>query len=262
VWGLRAVLSIAAVVALALAGVATADSDAQLDGPDVARYQHPSGAPINWRQVADSGAAFAFVKATESTSYTNPYFADDYAAAHDAGLARSAYHYARPTSDLKTARDQADFFVRTAGRADQKGDLPLTLDIEQSGGLAPAQLVAWTHAFVDEMTVLTSRPVLIYTYPYFWQHAMGDTSDFADLPLWIASYRSGGPKEPLPGGWSSWTFWQYTSSGRIPGIPARVDRSKFAGTAEELAALADPTPPTPSPSPFLPVPLPTLSPLP
>ena len=256
-------LAVGAALALALAGVASAGSDTQLDGPDVAHYQHPHGAAIDWQRVADSGASFAFVKATESTSYTNPYFADDYAAAQRAGLARSAYHYARPKTDLTTARDQADFFVRTAGRADQNGDLPLTLDIEESGGLAPQRLVAWTHAFVDEVTALTSRPVLIYTYPYFWQHAMGNTTDFADLPLWIASYKSGGPKEPLPGGWSRWTFWQYTANGRIAGIPAAVDRSKFAGTAEDLRALADPTsdPPSPSPQPF-PVPLPTLSPVP
>jgi lysozyme len=246
-----------------VAGVASAEPETQLDGPDVARYQHPNGAAIDWRRVADSGVSFAFVKATESTTYTNAYFADDYAAAKRAGLVRSAYHYARPKSDLRTARDQADFFVRTAGRADQRGDLPLTLDIEESGGLPPKTLIAWTHAFVDEVIALTSRPVLIYTYPYFWQHAMGNTTDFADLPLWLASYRSGGPKEPLPGGWTSWTFWQYTAKGRIPGIAAAVDRSKFAGSEEDLQALADPSPepPTPTPTPVLPIPLPTTSPL-
>ena len=252
-------LAVAVAAAVAFAGIAGAEPQTQLDGPDVARYQHPNGAAIDWRRVAESGVSFAFVKATESTSYTNPYFADDYAADKRVGLVRSAYHYARPRADLKTARDQAGFFVRTAGRADQEGDLPLTLDIEQSGGLSPKQLIAWTHVFVDEVTALTSRPVIIYTYPYFWQHAMGNTTDFAELPLWLASYRSGGPKEPLPGGWSSWTFWQYTANGRIPGIAGPVDRSKFAGTEEDLRALANPAPepPTPSPSPLLPIPLPT-----
>lgn len=256
---LRALAALACAGALVAAMTAAHASDAALDGPDVARYQHPHGAAINWKKAADSGASFAFVKATESTSYTNPYFADDYAAAQKAGLVRSAYHFARPKADLQTARDQAAFFVETAGTASTKGDLPLTLDLEEAGGLAPKTLIAWTHAFVDQMRTLTSRPVIIYTYPYFWQHAMGNTTDFADLPLWIASYRSGGPKTPLPGGWSSWTFWQYTANGHIPGITAAVDRSKFAGTQADLEALADPTPvdPAPSPSPLLPVPLPT-----
>lgn len=248
-------LSGAAALVIAVAGVASAGPEERPDGPDVASYQHPGGARIDWRRVADSGSAFAFVKATEGTSYTNPYFAGDYTEAGAAGLARSAYHYARPKPDLRSARDQARFFVRTAGTAGRKGDLPLALDLEQSGGLAPARLIAWTHLFVDEVTALTARPVIIYTYPYFWQTAMADTTDFAEQPLWIASYRGGGPKEPLPGGWTSWTFWQYTSQGRIPGIAAAVDRSEFAGTRAELAALADPTRPAEG-SP-LPIPLPT-----
>ena len=255
---LRALALLAGAGALAAAATTANASSAALDGPDVASYQHPRGAAISWQQAASSGASFAFIKATEGTTYTNRYFAGDYAAARDAGLVRSAYHYARPRADLATARDQADFFVKTAGVPSAKGDLPLTLDIEEAGGLAPTTLIAWTHAFVDEVRALTSRPVIIYTYPYFWQHAMADTTDFADLPLWIASYRSGGPKQPLPGGWSSWTFWQYTASGRVPGIAAAVDRSKFAGSQADLNALADPAPPAPTPGPVLPLPLPSL----
>jgi lysozyme len=255
---LRAVAALPIAVVLAVTGVAGAQDSSTPDGPDVASYQHPHGARIDWQRAADSGTAFAFVKATEGTSYTNPYFADDYAGAKAAGLVRSAYHFARPKGDLQTARDQASFFVKTAGTASERGDLPLTLDLEVSGGLSPSSLIAWTHAFVDEVTTLTSRPPILYTYPYFWQHDMANTKDFAELPLWLASYRNGGPKQPLPGGWSTWTFWQYTANGRIAGISGAVDRSKFAGTQGDLAALADPTPPTPTPSPLLPTPLPTL----
>jgi GH25 family lysozyme M1 (1,4-beta-N-acetylmuramidase) len=256
----------ASLVATGLTGAAAAGSDPALDGPDVASYQHPGGAAIDWQRAADNGVSFAFIKATESTTYRNPHFSADYADAQKAGLVRSAYHYARPRADLATARDQADYFVKTAGTAASKGDLPLTLDLEESGGLGSKTLIAWTHAFVDEVTALTKRPVILYTYPYFWQHAMANTTDFANLPLWIASYRSGGPKSPLPGGWSSWTFWQYTANGTVAGVAGRVDRSKFAGSKSDLMALADPTPPTPAPAPLLPiplpVPLPTLSPLP
>lgn len=259
---LRVLGALAAVVVLGVAGPATASSSAAgaMDGPDLASYQHPGGARVDWAQVARSGARFAFVKATEGTSYTNPYFAADYRGAHQAGLPRSAYHYARPSGDLTTARDQADFFVRTAGTASAKGDLPLTLDLEESGGLAAKALVAWTHAFVDEVTALTSRPVILYTYPSFWQSAMGNSNEFTSLPLWIASYRSGGPRSPLPGGWSSWTFWQYTSDGRVAGIPTTVDRSKFDGSASALQALSDPTAgPAPAGPGPLPLPLPVPS---
>ena len=73
-----------AVVAAALAvGVLAAPAIAQADGvpfgPDVSRWQHPNGAKIDWAQVAAAGSTFAIVKATESSSYTNPYFATDVA---------------------------------------------------------------------------------------------------------------------------------------------------------------------------------------
>ena len=75
------------------------------------------------------------------------------------------------------------------------------------------------------------------------------------LPLWIASYRSGGPKTPLPGGWKSWTFWQYTASGSQSGIRGAVDESAYAGSQAQLDALADPTRPAPAGGPA-PLPLP------
>jgi lysozyme len=238
----------------------------QPHGPDVASYQHPNGAGIDWSRVHDSGSAFTFVKATEGTSYTNPHFASDYAAAHRVGLVRSAYHYARPYTDPQTAQDQAQAFVKTAGTAANKGDLPLTLDLEESGGLSPSQLISWVQAFVAQVRTLTHRPPILYTYPYFWQHAMANSSAFTSLPLWIASYRSGGPQTPLPGGWKTWTFWQYTSSAAVPGISGPVDASMFSGSAAALNKLADPTqPPTPmpggDPNDPLPIPLPITLPI-
>ena len=228
-------------VALLTATTAQAGSgSSSLHGPDVASYQHPHGAAIDWNKVQGSGASFTFVKATEGDSYTNPFFSGDYAEAHSAGLIRSAYHYARPHPDLNTATVQARYFVKKAGTAGNKGDLPLTLDLEQAGGLNPQQLISWTKAFVAEVKTLTHRATIIYTYPYFWQHAMANSTAFTDLPLWIASYRDGGPETPLPGGWKSWTFWQYTSAGAQPGISGSVDQSLYAGSKTALAALADP----------------------
>jgi hypothetical protein len=46
------------------------------------------------------------------------------------------------------------------------------------------------------------------------------------------------------GGWTSWAFWQYTSSGIIPGIQARVDLNRFYSDAGALARLAGGAGPT------------------
>src|SRR5581483_1568798 len=124
-------LALGALAPVALASITTAGlaatssgSSGGWRGPDVSSHQHTHGHAINWRKVRRSGARFAFVKATEGASYTNPYFARDYAAAARAGLIRAAYHFARPHPSIATARDQADYFVHVAGVADQRGDLP------------------------------------------------------------------------------------------------------------------------------------------
>ncbi|GAC1444889.1 MAG: lysozyme [Mycobacteriales bacterium] len=250
-----------ALTAAALAVTATAHagsgSGPMPHGPDVASYQHPNGAGIDWSRVHGGAAAFAFVKATEGNDYRNPYFASDYAAVHKAGMVRSAYHYARPHADLQTAKEQAAYFVKVAGTDSAQGDLPLTLDLEETGGLTPSQLIGWTQTFLDAVKAATHRTVLVYTYPYFWQTAMANSTAFTSYPLWIASYRNDGPKTPLPGGWKNWTFWQYTSSGAEAGIQGSVDESLFSGSQAQLAALADPTSPSGAAGPPpLPIPIP------
>jgi hypothetical protein len=42
----------------------------------------------------------------------------------------------------------------------------------------------------------------------------------------------------VPAGWATWTFWQYTDSGRVPGIVGNVDLNRFCCDPGSLAALA------------------------
>ena len=66
-------------------------------GVDISSWQHPSGAAIDWSQVAASGIRFAAVKATEGAYYPNPYALSDLAGAKAAGLSAVAYAFAVPT---------------------------------------------------------------------------------------------------------------------------------------------------------------------
>ncbi len=165
-----------------------ASAIASIGGPDVSSYQHPQGYNVDWGSAHTSGGAdFGFVKATEGAGYTNPYFASDFAAMASVGMVRGAYHYAQPSTSALT---QAQHFVAVAGTLGQPGDLPPVLDLEISGGLSPAALIAWTQTYVQAIKQLTGRDVMIYTGPYFWQTAMADTSVFSGYPLWIATYGS------------------------------------------------------------------------
>lgn len=229
-----------AAAALSLGAVAGPAAAAPApSGPDVSRWQH--GAALSWSAVKASGQSFAFVKATESTSYVNPYFAADWAASGQAGLMHGAYHFARPS--VGSAVPQARAFIKVAGTARKPGDLPPVLDLEQSGGLNPAQLSTWTRQFLDETRRLTGRTPVIYTYPYFWKTAMAGSKAFAAYPLWIASYTTA--SAPTMPSWPTWTFWQYSSTSTVKGISGKADMNRYNGTLTQLRQLANikPAPP-------------------
>lgn len=207
-------------------------------GPDVASHQHPDGYAIQWSRTRAAGAKFAFVKATEGTTYTNPYFAGDFAAIASVGMVRGTYHYARPKKGAASPVAQARHFVSVTGRLNLRGDLPAVLDLERNDGLNPAALISWTKSFLSEVTRLTGRRPIIYTYPAFWRERMSNTKAFAGYPLWIATWAS---KPQLVGGWSTYTFWQYTDRAALPGMKDPVDMSVFHGSAAALARLANPS---------------------
>lgn len=214
-------------------------------GPDVSSWQHPSGAAIDWAQVRAGGSAFAFIKATEGSSYVNPYYASDAQGARANHLAVGAYAFVRPALPISTATTQAQQLVSTIGSQASTGTLPPVMDLETTGGLGQADLITWSQQFLETVRSLTGRTPIVYSYPYFWPSSMGSTTALGRYPLWLASYQSTSPS-PLAG-WSSWTFWQYTSSATVAGIPSAgsTDMSQFNGTTTALAALANGTVATP-----------------
>src|SRR5262249_39837308 len=72
-----------------------AGTDYAIQGIDASHWQ----GSINWTSVKNSGKTFAFYKATEGTTYTDPTFAANWAAIKNAGLIRGAYHFGHPGSD-------------------------------------------------------------------------------------------------------------------------------------------------------------------
>lgn len=241
-----AVLAPALAMSALVVPAAAAGADVAPFGPDVSRWQHPNGAPIDWAQVKAGGSSFAIIKATEGDSYTNPYLGNDAADARSNQLAVGAYHYARPALPMSTAADQAQRFAvvlgESLGGVQTAATLPPILDLETTGGLSSAQLVTWAQLFTETLRTATGRTPVIYTYISFWNVQMGGSRAFSQFPLWLAAYRST-PPDPV-GGWPAFTLWQYTASARIPGISSDVDMSRFAGDAAAYAEFTDGTVPT------------------
>lgn len=199
-------------------------------GIDVSSFQHPGGAAINWPSVAQAGYRFAFIKATEGSYYVNPFFRGDAAAAKAAGLLVAAYHFANPAGSSGTV--QADYALNHGTYLADGKTLRMILDIEVDPyltkvcyGLSPAQMVSWIAAFTGEVYRRTGLRPVINTQPAWWNKCTGSTRAFVADQLWVQDHRAGATSPQLPAGWTGWSYWQYSITGRVPGVTGNVDLS-------------------------------------
>ncbi|WP_367402314.1 GH25 family lysozyme [Kocuria marina] len=209
---------------------------AGIQGMDVSGWQ-PA---VNWSAEYAAGARFAYVKATEGTGYRSEAFDDQYTGSYEVGMFRGAYHFALPSQSSGAA--QADFFINNGGGWSSDGKtLPGLLDIEYNpyaslGGtcynMSQPQMTAWIKSFSDRYKQRTGRLPAIYTTADWWQTCTGNTAQFNDHPLHLASYGVMAPQW-YPNGWSRYDIWQYTDSGPFSG-----DSNVYGGSWAQLQALA------------------------
>lgn len=202
-------------------------------GIDVSGWQ-PT---VDWKGWWAKGRRWAYVKATEGTSYRAKTFRSQYADSYNAGYIRGAYHYANPGG--KSGWRQADYFIKHGGGWTADGrTLPGMLDVESSPyrgddmcyGRSKARMVRWINSFVKRYRKRTGRAAVIYTNAGWWQECTGNTTKFAETnPLFLARWNTT-PGTSLPGGWKTWTFWQYTDS--------PIDQDMFNGSYAQLKAYA------------------------
>lgn len=203
---------------------------AQTPGMDVSSHQ----GNVNWAAARANGARFAYVKATEGTTYRNPYFAQQYNGSYNAGIIRGAYHFALP--NVSSGATQANFFVNHGGGWSNDGrTLPPALDMEYNPygsscyGKSAAGMVAWIRDFVNTVKSRTGRYPTIYTSTSWWTLCTGNNGSFGSDPLWIARYASS--VGTLPRGWSFHTIWQNADHGVFPG-----DHNLFNGAYDRVQA--------------------------
>ncbi|MFJ3708290.1 lysozyme [Streptomyces sp. NBC_01267] len=204
------------------------------EGVDVSSHQ----GNVAWSPLWKSGVRFAYIKATESTSYTNPFFAQQYNGSYKAGIIRGAYHFATPNTSSGAA--QAQYFLAHGGGWSKDGKtLPGALDMEYNPygatcyGLSHQGMVNWVRDFSRTYKAKTGRDVVLYTSTNWWKSCTGNNSGFGKTnPLWVPSY--GSSVGVLPAGWRYQTIWQYTSKGATVG-----DHDRFNGNLDRVKALAN-----------------------
>lgn len=202
------------------AGVAKARTLA-VHGLDVARYQ----GQIDFNKARASGVRFVFIKSTEGKDYIDPYFAENWRRAREAGVARGAYHFMYWCS---LAREQADWFIRNV--PNDPDALPPVLDIEFNNhsscknGHSREDMLEKIQVMLAAMEAHTGKVPIIYTDINFHREVLAGVH--FDNPFWLRS-TAAEPHHRYHD--RQWLFWQWTQTGTMSGVNTEVDRNSFYG---------------------------------
>lgn len=179
-----------------------------IKGVDVSSYQSADSYPLD-------GYDFVVVKATESTTYTNPKHGAQVKRARDAGRVVGHYHFVRPGS----MSAQVDYFLRQA--KPQPGEF-LVLDWEDAGVSDKAK-----NEFLRLCKSRSGRKTLLYCNVDFWLNK--DKNSECGDGLWIAHY---GVSAGNPGVQHPWLLHQYTDDPidkNVARFSSRSAMRKWAG---------------------------------
>ncbi len=199
---------------------------ATVKGVDVSVYQ----GVVDWPTVKADGLDFAIARISDGMSLDTK-FATNWPAMKSAGLVRGAYQFFEPADDPSA---QAAIVVTAVGML-ADGDLPVTADMEVTGGQSEATIAAHLQTWALAVEAGTGKAPMIYTALGFWNGSVGSTA-FSATPLWVANWGVTCPD--LPTAWSGWSFWQYADDGTVGGITGAVDEDEFNGSLADLEAFA------------------------
>lgn len=212
-------------------------SDDFVKGVDVSSHQ----GKIDWGTLSRQGIDFAFIKATEGSSFMDERFETNWQEAHKTNLKVGAYHFFSYDSSGKT---QADNFIRAVGNL-ESDDLPPVIDIEFYGDKEknlPEKEQA--RQILDEMILALAEYYQVQPIIYATQKSyhLYIEDEYDENPVWIRNVYF----KPKLEDDREWTFWQYSDRVVLDGyggnekyIDMNVfhgDQKKFFGFVSENAS--------------------------
>lgn len=198
---------------------------------DVSKWQ----GSIDWDKVKASGLISGVMiramgnsaEGKPSKPYIDPFFARNYAECQRLGIPVGVYGYFKATTKAQADKELALFKQALGGRTLQ---LPVAVDIEDKLQAALSKS-ALTDIVAHCLSVVESWGVyaMLYTGLYFGQTNlyMGGAA-LKPYDVWLARYPKDQSKtkpEDKPKTDFPYGMWQYTSSGKVPGIAKGADLS-------------------------------------
>ena len=183
---------------------------------DVSKFQ----GTIDWGALAPE-LAFVVIKASGLyKNKTDPQYVRNVTEAVKHGVPFHAYTHLYCMTESEAKRDAKLFYDSVMAG----GHMPLfwVLDCETQWGIADKDAVRMATAFETELRRLAGDiRVAIYIANEKYNVWKFDYSHFAYV--WIPLYKTNPPKHPCD-------LWQYTSTGKMPGIAGNVDLDVLMGT--------------------------------
>ncbi|MBS6445294.1 MAG: lysozyme [Ruminococcus sp.] len=198
-----------------------------IKGVDVSEYQ----GDIDWQILSNQDIQFAFIKATEGSSYVDPNFLDNFTNALNTNLRVGAYHFFSFESSGKT---QAKNFIDTVPIVENS--LPNVVDVELYGDFKSNPLDV--QSVVKELTTMLqsledtykSKPI-IYTTKITYNLYIKD--NFPNYSIWLRDVHFSHNVKLTP----NVDFWQYSSTQILDGYNGDeqyIDMNVFCGSQDDF----------------------------
>ena len=174
-----------------------------IQGVDVSHFQ----GDIDWSVLERQGISFAYIKATEGSSYVDPYLDKNYQGIQTTGLDYGFYHFLSLDSSPET---QFENFKSAVG--DYHMDIIPAIDIEWYGDKRqnPPEKEAVLSTLSQMISLFEQeygqKPVVYTTHSFYNKYFRGETPDY---PIWIRNVYFCPSEE--------WTIWQYTDRSVMDG---------------------------------------------
>ncbi len=189
-------------------------------GIDVSKYQ----TGINWTKVKNAGINFVIIRCGyrgygSGVLVEDPMYRSHIQGAKAAGLRVGVYFFSQAINEAE-AVEEASMAVNLANKYGI--NMPIAIDSEYANGghgradkLSKSERTKITKAFCNTVKSAGHTPMVYASKSWFGSHL--DVGQLSGYRIWVAHYAD------KCGYTGTYHIWQNTSSGKVDGVPGRVD---------------------------------------